>query len=113
MALANGRLPQWAVVWFVVSSVIVCIDSLYVLGIHYRAREWIPNIVVYGWSMYGETDHLYNESGEGIRASNGWMPTQSQFNLIEVFVQIWCLRLHGRSSPATLSLALMVSAAVR
>lgn len=111
--MTSEQLPRWIVVWFIVASVVVCIDSLYVLGIHYNARALIPSVVQYGWSAYGETDMLYNESGDGIRASNGWMPTQSQFNLLEVAAQIYCLLLHRRSSPATIVVALMVSVAVR
>ena len=108
---AKRRAPAWVWWWMLVASCVVSIDSLYVLAIHYGARERIPAVVAQLWGMYGETDLQYAASGAGIRASRGWMPTQSQFNLLEVALQLNFMRLDAARDPAALSLALAASVA--
>ena len=64
--------------------------------------------------MYGQTDKQYSLDGKGIRASNGWMPTQSQFNLLEICGQLVYLHLATQGPSASgqaLSVAFATSVA--
>lgn len=49
------RLPGWVTVWCTVASILVLFDSLYVLGIFYKAQQLIPSPILTLWTMYGET----------------------------------------------------------
>jgi len=110
-AAENRVAPDWVWWWMLIASIVVAIDSLYVLGIYYKATEFIPSAIKSTWAMYGETDKQYAADGKGITASNGWMPTQSQFNVLEILGQLVFLRLHMARSSAALSVAMMVSVA--
>jgi hypothetical protein len=105
------RAPGWVVWWMLIASVVVAIDSLYSLCTYYKAQQYIPAVVAQLWGLYGTTDTQYAASGAGVTASNGWMPTQSHFNLLEVALQLLFLRLHAQRSSQALSVAYFVSVA--
>ncbi|ETW01199.1 hypothetical protein, variant [Aphanomyces invadans] len=87
-------LPAWVAWWFMVAVVLVSIDCTYVLGM-----------------KYGESDAQYSGDGVGMEASNGWIITQSLFNVAEVFLMVvYLIRLQQRTITAALT-ALTVSVA--
>ena len=53
------RLPGWVGVWAIVATILVLMDSLYVLGIFYKAQKVIPAPIMTLWTMYGETVSSY------------------------------------------------------
>ncbi len=89
---------------------VVAVDCVYVFGLYYKVANYIPETVKYLWGMYGQTDTQYTQAG--IVASNGWIQSQSQFNVFEIILQLWCLRCYAtRNYGAAACLALIVSVA--
>ena len=91
-----------------VASFLVSLDCVYVLSTAYQATDVVPRVLLHLWGWYGESDTQYAASGAGIRDSNGWMTTQSKFNLFELAAQLTVLFVLRANSPQAL-LTLMVS----
>ena len=53
-AAASHALPAWVSQWFLVASIVVLIDSVYVLGIWTGAARFVPAPIMKLWAMYGE-----------------------------------------------------------
>ena len=70
---------------------------------------WVPEWLLRAWGWYGESDSQYARSGEGLRASNGWMLTQSRFNILELVLQIVFLCQPKVSSARNVLLCMFVS----
>ncbi len=84
--MAVPTLSPWISYWLVVATILVSIDCIYVLGIAFGLSKYVPNVVLSLWGWYGETDSQY--SAAGIQDSNGWIVTQSIFNVFEVIMQL-------------------------
>jgi hypothetical protein len=103
-----SSLPSWVRVWLFIASFLVTLDCLYILGTTYKLTNYVPKILVELWGWYGESDKQYAASGAGIHESNGWITTQSKFNLIELAAQCAVLFVLPADSPQAL-LTLMIS----
>jgi hypothetical protein len=86
MSSSPATLPGWVWLWSLVASFLVCMDCLYVLGSHFGLINYVPSVVLSLWTWYGESDSQY--SAVGIEESNGWIVTQSIFNVFEVLAQL-------------------------
>ena len=58
----------------------------------------MPPIVQQLWEWYGTSDSQYSSSGKGMEDSNGWILTQSKFNVVEVACQLLFLFYFPRDS---------------
>lgn len=90
-----ASLPQWVRVWAMIASALVTFDCIYVFSLAYGS--YVPSTVRQLWSWYGTSDTQY--SSKGLIDSNGWILTQSKFNVIEVACQILFLWVLPRDSP--------------
>ena len=83
---AIKKLPKWIWYWTFIASALVITDSVYVFSVEYGSNA--PEIIKKLWGWYGTSDIQYSNTGDGITNSNGWIQTQSLFNIFEVFVQL-------------------------
>jgi hypothetical protein len=82
----GARLPNWITYWCIIASILVTFDCIYVIGVAFHLRNYIPSYILQLWTWYGESDSQY--SSDGIVDSNGWILTQSIFNVFEVLAQL-------------------------
>lgn len=52
----SSGLPAWVRGWFIVASILVGMDCLYVLGVEYELKERVPGFILKLWGWYGESD---------------------------------------------------------
>ena len=91
-----SALPAWVRIWSIVASVLVTLDCVYVFSVEYKT--FVPAFVQSLWTWYGTSDTQYSSTGQGIKESNGWMLTQSKFNVAEVCCQLLFLFCFERDS---------------
>lgn len=103
------RIPFWVNIWLLIASILVSIDSLYVIGIGFNLKQFIPKIILKLWSWYGESDIQY--SSDGITRSNGWILSQSLFNVVEVLIQLFYLLILKKNTSFSVLILLLVSMA--
>ena len=103
------NLPRWVYVWVAVASLLVGFDCLYVFSISFKTVQ-IPVISAL-WGWYGTSDTQYSASGAGIEASNGWIASQSAFNVVELALQLLFLFALKRGSVKALLTLFFVSVA--
>lgn len=89
-------LPSWIYYWAAIASVLVSIDSIYVIGLYYGAKDRIPAVILSLWSWYGESDIQYSEAG--VKSGSGWIMAQSILNIFEVMFQLAVLFVLRRNS---------------
>ena len=82
----NLNLPSWVSYWILIASILVSMDCIYVLGVSWELKKYLPSVILKLWGWYGESDSQYSESG--MKDSNGWIVTQSIFNCLEVLAQL-------------------------
>jgi len=102
-------LPRWVYLWFFISSLLVGLDCVYVLSIEYSVTQMVPKALLEWWGWYGESDSQYSVTGQGIKDSSGWMPTQSKFNVAELLLQLAVLCILPSRSPSALLTAMVSS----
>ena len=100
----------WIWWWLLISSILVSFDCLYIFSVTYRLNKYVPTVVYSLWSWYGSSDSQYDASGKGIESSNGWIETQSLFNIFEVIAQLVFL-FGGMGKNESLILLMLVSTA--
>jgi hypothetical protein len=99
-------LPTFVWWWMFIASFLVSVDCTYILGISYGLQAYVPQTILNLWGWYGETDHQY--SVDGIKDSNGWIETQSLFNVFEVIINLtYLFLLHKPSIQAVLAVMLV------
>ena len=103
-----ASLPGWIYVWVSVASLLVAFDCAYVFSIVFKTVK-IP-LISKLWEWYGMSDTQYSATGAGIHASNGWIESQSTFNVIELLLQLLFLFLE-RGSVRALLIVFFVSVA--
>ena len=104
-----AELPSWVSYWALIASILVGFDCVYVFSVEYGS--YTPSIIKSLWSWYGTSDVQYASSGQGIAESNGWMQTQSKFNVAEVILQLLFLFVLPRGSIEGLITILISSVA--
>lgn len=102
-------IPNWVSYWLLIASILVSINSLYVIGVGFHLKSYIPSIILSLWSWYGESDIQY--STQGILDGHGWTLSQSIFNVIEVLIQLIYLFLLKKNTPFSVIILLLVSMA--
>jgi hypothetical protein len=53
---ADASLPSWVRCWFILASILVGLDCLYVLGTEYKHTQFVPQVILHLWGWYGESD---------------------------------------------------------
>eukprot|EP01063_Lacrimia_lanifica_P032286 TRINITY_DN5494_c0_g5_i1.p1 TRINITY_DN5494_c0_g5~~TRINITY_DN5494_c0_g5_i1.p1 ORF type:complete len:202 (+),score=65.06 TRINITY_DN5494_c0_g5_i1:93-698(+) len=106
---ASSELPSWVRAWLAVASLLVALDCVYILSMVYGAGGLVPSVLLELWGWYGESDTQYAASGAGLAASNGWIATQSKFNVLELAAQLAVLFVLPRGSPAALLTTMVTS----
>jgi hypothetical protein len=90
------QLPAWIEYWVVVASILVGFDCIYVVGTYHNFKQLIPGVILSLWTWYGESDTQYSE--QGVKDGNGWIMSQSLFNIFELAAQIAFLVVLRRNS---------------
>lgn len=110
--MANHTLlPSWVTTWIVIATLLVSIDSVYIIGISLGLSKYIPAAIMKTWGWYGESDTQYSHTGQGIQDSGGWVITQSKFNVLELCGQLVFLLFLKKDDPASLLLIMLTSMA--
>jgi len=94
MALAQGRLPTWAVIWLAVSFPIVIWDALYII---FRPRSMAGGDLEHIWAPYKtyiQADGRYKDMTDGFGIAQSWL------NLVEVAVLLVALFAHFKGKPS-------------
>ena len=107
--MAAQTLPPWITYWLLIASFLVSIDCIYVLGVAFGLSNYVPSVILSLWGWYGETDSQYSASG--IQDSNGWIVTQSIFNVFEILMQLVYVFGLRKNSASAHVLLLLVSMA--
>jgi hypothetical protein len=107
--MGTFKIPFWVNIWLLIASILVSFDSLYVIGIGFNLKQFIPEIILKLWSWYGESDVQY--SSDGIVNSNGWILSQSLFNVVELLVQLLYLFVLKKNTSFSTLVLLLVSMA--
>ncbi|CAK4677658.1 hypothetical protein LEN26_003874 [Aphanomyces euteiches] len=110
--LVRVPLPSWVTLWSVISTTLVYIDAAYVLGLKFGFIQLVPAIIREGWQWYGESDTQYSGDGSGMDPGNGWVETQSMFNLFESVGTLLFLFVLKKNTLASTLTILIVNVAV-
>ncbi|KAF0685517.1 Aste57867_22609 [Aphanomyces stellatus] len=104
-AAATVPLPSWITTWVLVATTLVSIDCVYLLSMKFGRPEYMPSVLAELWQWYGESDAQYSGDGVGMQEGNGWVETQSIFNVFEVIgMLIYLFALRRQSIAAALTI---------
>ncbi len=102
-------LPQWVYYWVYIATALVVIDCMYVFS--EKHATYAPGFIKNLWGWYGQSDAQYSQEAIKADKSNGWIPTQSLFNVFEVIVQLLFLFVIKRDTIDSVLTVMAVSIA--
>ncbi|GAA5850720.1 hypothetical protein JCM8547_009068 [Rhodosporidiobolus lusitaniae] len=89
--------PRWAVLWFIISTLLVAWDTGYVL---LRPRSMRGGDLFWLWApyeLYAKTDLVYSRLW--LDAHNGFTSAQALMNIVESILNLVTLALFAQKSP--------------